>query len=285
MNKADLVKKLNNDVKKLENKIEHRKLYNIRNYIMKALIKSGIAVDYIFPFIIIALILTSKAAAEGNLPFHIDEMVDNPRIETIDTSNGIHIEHITYDFNYDKEIIEHSTGWIKNEKNLYERTVTSYRLCDEINLANTKKILSMTKEEIEKILVVTNVKTIFKSTLTTEDEMYDEDALIIINHTKSKDDTIMRKESTGENVAYSILYIISCLGYGYSLKNIKQFLEQIFVKTYFNDFLREHELLFRPINKAELETIKKLLKIRKENLSLISETKTNNTYSYKLRKL
>ena len=282
MNKASLVKKLTSEAENLENKIKHRKLYNIKNYIIKALIKSGIAVDYALPFIIAAIIIANlDTIIKGDAPFHIDEIVDKASIETIDTSSGIHIEHISYDFDYDEEIIEHSTGWIKNDKNLYERTVTSYRLNDEIDLSDTNKILSMTKEEIEKILVVTNVKTISKNTLTPEDEIYDEDSLIIINNTESEEDTITRQETPGENVANSVLFIIASLMWGNSLRC----LEKIFVKTYFRDIWREYEPSFRPINKDELEAMKRMLKVKKENLSMISETGNNNNYSYQLRKL
>ena len=284
MNKASLVKKLKNDVKKLENQIEHRKLYNMKSYIMKALIKSGIAIDYALPFIIMAIITANDMDEKGNLPFRIDEFIEKARIETIDTSNGTHIEHISYDYDYDEEMIEHSTGWIKNDKNLYERTVTSYRLSNEIDLSDTERILSMTKEEIEKILVVTNVKTIYKNTLTPEDEMYDDDALIIINHTESEDDMITRQETTGENVLNSILYIVISLLEGITLGK----LGKIFFKTYFRDILREYEPSFRPINKEELEALKRMLEVKKENLSMISETENNSNhsnYSYKLRKL
>ncbi len=281
MNKVSLVKKLTYDVRKLENKIEHRKLYNIRNCIIKTLIKSGIAVDYALPFIITAIIVASGEAAKGDLPFHIDEVAEKACVETIDTSNGTHIEHISYDFDYDEEIIEHSTGWVKKDKNLYERTLTSYRLSDDIDLSDTNKVLSMTKEEIEKILVVTNIKTISKNTLTPEDEMYDEDALIIINHTESEEDTITRKETTGENVLNSILYIILTLCWGASLGS----LGKIFIKTYFRDILRECEPLFTPINKDDLEAMKRMLEVKKENLSMISENENNSNYSYKLRKI
>ena len=282
MNKVSLVKKLTYDVKKLENKIEHRKLYNIRNYIIKTLIKSGIAVDYALPFIITAIIVASgESALKGDLPFHIDEVTEKARVETIDTSNGTHIEHISYDFDYDEEIIEHSTGWVKKDKNLYERTLTSYRLSDDIDLSDTNKVLSMTKEEIEKILVVTNVKKISKNTLTPEDEMYDKDAIIIINHTESEDDKITRKETIGENALNSILYIILTLGWGFSLGK----LGKIFIKTYFRDILKEYEPLFNPINKEDLEAMKRMLEVKKENLSMISETENNSNYSYKLRKI
>ncbi len=284
-NRNELIDKLSKDVKKLENKIEHRKIYNVRNFVVKSLLKSGIAIDYALPFILTSIVLAHSYSAKGITPFHIDEITEEASIETIDTSSGIHLENVSYDFSYDDELIEYSTGWVvTNDKGLYERTVTSYRISDEINLSETDKILSMSKEEIEKVLAVTNVKTICKNKLTPEDEIYDADALIVINHHKSDDETITRKETSSENTGTSILFIIAVLLWGNSVRSI----EKLFVKTYIRDKLREYELLFRKINKKEIETMKKILELKKQNLTMIDENLTNigeiKEYPYRLRK-
>lgn len=285
INNNELIKKLTNDVNRLQNKIEKRKLYNIRNIVVRALLKSGIAVDYALPFILAAIIIANSQASKGNAPFHIDEITEKAGIETIDTSNGIHLEHISYDFSYDDELIEHSTGWIINEKGLYERTVTSYRLNDEINLEDTEKIMSMTKEEVDQALIITNVRTIKKNTLTPEDSIYSSDAIIVINHSESEEETFTRLETTSENVWHSIWYIVLALCWGNNVRN----LEKLFVKTYIRDRLREYEPSFRKINKEELETMRKILKVKQENLAMINSEAKNigeeDGYSYRLRRV
>lgn len=285
INNNELIKKLTNDVNRLQNKIEKRKLYNIRNIVVRALLKSGIAVDYTLPFILAAIIIANSQASKGNAPFHIDEITEKAGIETIDTSNGIHLEHISYDFSYDDELIEHSTGWIINEKGLYERTVTSYRLNDEINLEDTEKIMSMTKEEVDQALIITNVRTIKKNTLTPEDNIYSSDAIIVINHSESEEETFTRLETTSENVWHSIWYIVLALCWGNNVRN----LEKLFVKTYIRDRLREYEPSFRKINKEELETMRKILKVKQENLAMINSEAKNiceeDGYSYRLRRV
>lgn len=285
INNNELIKKLTNDVNRLQNKIEKRKLYNIRNIVVRALLKSGIAVDYALPFILAAIIIANSQASKGNAPFHIDEITEKAGIETIDTSNGIHLEHISYDFSYDDELIEHSTGWIINEKGLYERTVTSYRLNDEINLEDTEKIMSMTKEEVDQALIITNVRTIKKNTLTPEDSIYSSDAIIVINHSESEEETFTRLETTSENVWHSIWYIVLALCWGNNVRN----LEKLFVKTYIRDRLREYEPSFRKINKEELETMRKILKVKQENLAMINGEAKNigeeDGYSYRLRRV
>ena len=281
----ELVDKLTNDVNRLENKIEHRNLYNIRNFVIKALLKSGIAIDYALPFILAAIIIANSQASKGDTPFRIDEITEKAGIETIDTSSGIHLEHISYDFSYDEELIEHSTGWIINDKGLYERTVTSYRLNDEINLEDTEKIMSMTKEEVDQALVITNVRTIKKNTLTPEDSIYNSDAIIVINHSESEEETFTRLETTSENVWHSIWYIVLALCWGNNFRNI----EKLFVRTYIRDRLREYEPLFRQINKEELETMRKILKVKQENLAMIDSESKNigekEGYSYRLRRV
>lgn len=281
----ELVEKLTNDVNRLQNKIEHRNLYNVRNFVIKALLKSGIAIDYALPFILAAIIIANSQASKGDAPFRIDEITEKAGIETIDTSSGIHLEHISYDFSYDDELIEHSTGWIINDKGLYERTVTSYRLNDEINLEDTEKIMSMTKEEVDQALVITNVRTIKKNTLTPEDSIYNSAAIIVINHSKSEEETFTRLETTSENVWHSIWYIVLALCWGNNFRNI----EKLFVRTYIRDRLREYEPLFRQINKEELETMRKILKVKQENLAMINSESKNigekEGYSYRLRRV
>lgn len=279
----ELMKKLTKDANRLQNKIEHRKLYNIRNAVVRSLIKSGIAVDYALPFIIVAMIIANAQTSKGNAPFRVDEIVEKAGIETIDTSSGIHLEHLSYDFDYDDELIEYSTGWIVNEQGLYERTVTSYRLNDDIDLENKEKILEMTKDDIDNALVITDIKTVKKNDLNPEDQIYNSDAIIVIDYSESEEETITRLETKSENFWHSLWYIVLVLSYG----NNVRLLEKIFVKTYMRDKLREYEPSFRKINKEELDTMKKILKMKQENLSMLNNDNNSSIdgYSYKLRRI
>ena len=145
--------------------------------------------------------------------------------------------------------------------------------------------MAMTKEELEQILVITNIRTIRKNTLTPEDSIYNEDAIIVINHSESETESITRLETSSENVWGSIWYMILALCWGNNFRNI----EKIFVKTYLRDRLREYEPLFRQINKEELETMRKILKVKQENLALVKGETTPieelKGYSYRLRRI
>lgn len=270
-NRDELIKKLTKDVNELKNKIEYRNLYNVRNFVIRQLIKSGIALDYAFPFILTAVIIANIQSAKGNSPFHVDEIIEKASIETIDTSTGIHIENISYDFSYEKELIEYSTGWIINEKGLYERTVTSYRLSNDIDLLNTKKILSMPKEEIDKKLIITNIKNIQKNKLIKEDYIYNQDAIIIINHLDSLDEFKIRQETKEEITINAIIYIALIVICGNLYKKASKKFKKIYIKDKLNDLIP----LYKKINKEDLETLKKILELRQENLAMLNNNENN----------
>ena len=284
MGNNELIEKLTNDINKLQNKIKHRKIYNVRNFVIKSLIKNGIAFDYALPFIVSAMILASSPLEEGNAPFQIDEVVQKAEIEMIDTSSGRHLEYISYDTSCDDKLIEYSTGWIINNYGLYERTVTSYRLNYEVNLEETEKILSMTKAELEGILTVTNVRTIQKNSLDPEDSIYDDDAIIVVDYIESNDKTLTRLETNRENISHSFLCVLLTLILGWCIVCGKK----VIFKTYIRDQLRGYASYFRQINEEELEKMKKILELEQKNLSMLRGESLNfgNDYGYsrKLRK-
>ena len=260
-----LVNILTNDIKQLENKIEHRKFYSVRNFVVKSLIRSGIAIDYALPYILATILVFQYQASRGNIPFRFDDIKVRTGIETIDTSTGIHLEHISEDFDYDYVILEHSTGWSINDDGLYERVVTSYRMNFEIDLSDIKNVLFMSKDEIDNIFEVFDVQTINKNNLNYEDSVYNEEAIILISQVYSNDNIITRKESLGENVFNSLAFLLGVFLLGSCFKNIAK----CFIKIDIRDRLKVYESLFNEINLQELE---KILEIKKQNLALITSS-------------
>lgn len=278
-----LLKKLQQDINKLQNKINHTKLYNIRNLLVSYLIKSGIVIDYTLPFIISSVMIFEFESLSGNTPFHIDDFVSKKTIELIDTSAGIHEEN-EYDLGYNKAYfdcsIEYSTGWSINDMGTYERTSTTYKINKKIDVSDIDKILSMTKDDIEKILDIENIETIQKDKLLIHDELYNVDQIIIRNYVESDRIAYIRKESNFENILYSIMYICYLIMGGYAINKI----EKIFLKTYIRDRLKEYEPLYKQINKDDVEVMKNILKLKQENLALLNNESINEDNVFKLRK-
>lgn len=282
-NSQYLIKKLTHDVNKVQNKINHRNIYNIRNFAVRLLLNGGIVLDYSLPFVIGAVIAINTQAYKKNPPFQKDSIATKIKVETVDTSSGIHYESVSNDFNYNKSSIEYSTGWTINDDGLYERTATSYRLSDDIDLSNTEQILSMTKEELEQLLTITNVKTIKTNTITPDDSIYASDAIIITKHSDSAEKAY-RSETNIENFFNSLAYFSLIFCIGSSLRKVKN----IFLRSYVQDKLNGYKSEFRQINKEELETLRNSLKLKQENLAMINNPYPNsedqNGLSYRLIK-
>lgn len=272
ISREQLIEKLTKDVEQLEKQITNREKYNAYNKIKRALIKSGIAVDFALPFILATVIISQALIIKNGSIFKKSSVTKKANVETIDMSDGTHIERFSYDFSYDRELLKYSTGWIINDKGLYQRTITSYKISKEIDLTDTDKILSMNKEELDKILEITNIKTIQKSYLTNDDSLYNEDTLIVINHGTIEIPSDTMSYNTEEN-AFALLQIVFLsLFTGIGTSGIKKILGE----TYISDKLKTYEVLYRPIEADELLEIKAALEIKKQNLVLLTSMDETN---------
>lgn len=282
-NKEELYKNLIKKEKSLQNIVAHPKFYNIRNCAIRALLKSGIAIDYALPFLMSSIIVGSIQAKLDITPFIFDDKEVHPSVETIDTSSGYHLQNISYDFSYDEEAIEYTTGWKLNKNGLYERVLTSYRISNDIDITNVEKILAMSKAELDAALVVTNVEKIYKQTLNSDDMLYDSDAIIVTNNSELSDEGMIRKETETENLLYTLLFIVDLLVLGGGFK----LLGNIFIKNQMRDKFREYQSYFQKISINDLERIKQIVEVEKQNLALLDDSTPNineaGSYIYKLR--
>lgn len=277
----DILRELKKDIKVLKNKIEHKDLYNLRNLGGQALIKSGLVLERLLPFLTIAIMLAFNHRNDKTSILRLDTITEKANIETLDTSSGIHEEKVSYDYDYEDSYLEHTTGWVINERGFYERTVTSYRLNEDFDLSKIDDIFNMTKDEIENILVVTNIRTISKNRLLPEDDLYNEEAFIVVNHYESEDIVRERRETVSENGFEIFKYLVLILCWGASLGNAKKAI----IKTYLGDKLRELEPNFKLITDSEISSLKKLLELKMKNLELLEDKEEQDEiYTYSLRR-
>ncbi len=285
MDRTKLIKKLTNERNDLKKRIENRKLYNVRNFVISSLIHSGIIIDYALPFIVSGFIIGNYQEAKGNAPFIYDDVVQEANIKSVDFSSGKHIQLSSYDYKYDDRKIEYSTSWVIDDDGFYQRTLTSYRISDDININDLDKLLSMSKEEIDNALIMTNIETIKKSKLDHDDYLYDEDALIVTNHYKSNFESITRPESFGENLSHTLLFLILVFFTGTTLNKVGK----IIIKNQIKDYLKTLLPLYEPITNEKVKEMIKLLKLKDQNLELMTsdiEQKDNiEEYQYVLRKV
>lgn len=280
INNEELIEKLTKNIKKIQDKIEFKNLYNIRNIVVRLLLKSGICIDFALPFITALIVILNISSVKDDLPFHIDEITVDANIETIDASN----DGILDNSFYDGEIVEYLTEWTMNDGGIYERVVTSYKLDDKLSSSDKSKVINMSKDELDKMFTVSNVKTINKDTLS--DYYYlldDSNTVIIIDYLKEKE-TITRLETKTENFVNSLNFLCLLVAIG----NVIAVLKKLTLKDAIKNKLSEYDSYFKFIRKSELETMKKILQLRQENLMMLNDNYNNigehEGYSYRLRK-
>lgn len=273
--KKTLLKELKHDLQKLETKVKNQKRYNIYAHSMQALIKSGMVLEQSLPYIIATIITYNIGQYLNTTPFTIDQIKTNKIIETTDTSTGIYHKRISWNENYENiPSFIHTTGWIKNNQGLYERTITTYET-NQITKENIETILELSKEEVENNFKVLNIKTIQKNILEPEDELYTEDMLAITHTTQDITSQKITKESEERNMLHTTAMISCVLGQAFYLKKLTK---NISIKI--KDKLEEKGSEFKPISKKEIETLNQIMNLQKENLELIEE----NHKTYKKRK-
>ena len=157
LDKKTLLRNLSNELKILESQVEGRKLYNFKCYVINIFVKSGIAIDYAFPFILSGFIIFNGLKLTGMTPFYRSEIQKSKKVEKMITSSGIEKSKEFGTYTDYEEAFSYSTGWKINEDGLYERVETFYQLNDSIDLSNLD-IFSITKEEVENLFEIMDIK-------------------------------------------------------------------------------------------------------------------------------
>lgn len=280
MKKNNIVVKLKKDIKKYEKALKLRPFYNTKNIIIKTMIRYGLIIDYALPYIVSGFIISNITNEFfDNVPFKKDMVYRKISVETIDSSYGYHSEKETVDFKYNEKSIEYSTAWYINQDGLYERKVTTYNINHNIDLNNTELIFSLSDDELKRTFRINNTKTITKERLEQGDEIYSENALFIINSYTSNNGRL-RLENDKENYSFSLIYLILVLISGFELGLVSR----MFIKSPIRNGLKELDAIYQPISKDDIEYIKKVIALKKENLSLFDSNLNEEENNFQLRK-
>lgn len=266
--KEKLLKSLTKEVEDIENTINNAKFYKLKKMIQKKLMGSSMILNKILPFSVAGAISFCGTTSLGYSPFSFEEVKENTKIETFKTSTGIDKEISSKDIEYDSNSFEHTTAWKLNENGLYERTVTEYGIDDSIDLSDTDKLLSMTKEEIEAKLSIIDIKTIQKNVLNEEDKIYNQEMLIVTTSREDEDDFEMRDETFFENILDLGFWIVLTIVFGTTIRviNKKAFKIDEKLKSIYESIL---------IEEIDVDTISEILKVKKHNLEMLKETYDN----------
>ena len=263
MNKKDLLKKLKKDILRTEWIIEHPDLYNRRNEIICYLANMGIVLDRCIPFFVLAPSLF-VLLPDNFKPFKVYHHPIYSTITTIDTSLGYHDEKELFESTQGNSI-EYSTGWVLQD-DCYERFVTRY-LYSNVVLKDKDDLFDMSKEELDNKLCIIKNYSVKKKRLKSKDHFYDDDMLVIVSNKNSSNVVGFRNDSVLEWSVKALVYLyVVAIGGGCLV-----FLKSLYGPKFLEDKLTEIENNHKGI--ANIHELKKVLAMKKENLSLLEDNK------------
>lgn len=272
-NSEQMLNKLIDDLKKSEEIVNNLESYNRKCSFFKILLKISLILHKSIPFVL-SLVIMGSFLSKVDAITNKEKTVYATLGKTV-TSSGYERSVSTYDDVEEQEMFYHTTGWVQNDQTgLWSRseTVYSLNLPKTMALENYEEILSMSKEEVESLVKVTDYREITKKYLTEEDHLYDEDAIVITFYTDDlstfKIVPIDALDIIGRILLYAMLSAI--LGAGF----------KVVVKYVFKEFripekISELELGYRTYTVEERNKLAELLELRKSSLSIFDEKETS----------
>ena len=271
LNKSDLIKKLEKDIKETENKIEYKNLYNVRNFIIRGLLKTGIAVDYALPYILSGIIIFNVLEAKNKTPFIVDQIPVKASVETMITSTGIESTVTSFDYKYDIKALQYSSGWKENESGIYERTITDYDIGLFTDLSNKQEIFSQTKSELDNKYNIENCVTVKKGMLDEEDLLYKDEMIIIKESYIDNENVKIKTETLVDNILSTSASVIGCYLIGIMYNDINK----LYLKKSLKNTLNNIQSKYKKITLGDLNNLKRILELNKENLELLTNNNSN----------
>ena len=252
----DIIKDINRN-KKI---IKYHQLYSIKSFIIKLLLKSGILLDYAYPYILSILIMLNVGFYKNHKPFDYDPAKKITTENIYDSNNNI---EINFDNNiiYDNDYLIYRTPWELVDGKYISKETTFVLNQNEQNKTILPSLLKMDYDEIKSLFEIKSIKTIYKNNSNSDDAL-----VTVIVHEET-----LSPKSVKIIDAYSTLYVILVFLEGLGISK--------FNKIIFKNCIRNKlsELDKGPIiySKKEINMLKEIIENDRKNLEYIN----NNNYN------
>ena len=249
---------INRDIKCNKKIIKYKQLYSVKSLIIKLILKSGILLNYAYPYILSMLIMLNSNFYKKHKPFDYS-LARKIKIEKIYDSNNN--KYINYDSKmiYNNDYLIYRTPWeLIDGKYISKETIFMLDQ-EELNKHILPSLLKMDYDEIKSFLKIKNVETIFKN-----EENLDDAQVIVVLHDETVSSKIVRQIDI-----YSTLYIILVLLEGLGISKFNK----IIFKNYINDKLNELDKYPIIYSKKEIDMLNEIIENDRENLKYINKNK------------
>lgn len=255
---------INRDINCNKKIIKYKQLYSVKSLIIKLLLKSGIFLNYSYPYILSMLIMLNIGFYKKHKPFDYSS-AKKIKIEHIYDSNNN--KEINYDTEiiYDNDYLIYRTPWELIDGKYVSKEAIFLLNQDELSKPILPSLLKMNYDEIKSFFKIKSVKTIYKN-----DKNVGDAQVIVVLHDETISSKIVRQIDL-----YSALYIILVLLEGLGISKFNK----IIFKTHISDKLNELDKGPIIYSKKEIDMINEIIENDRKNLEYIN----NNHDKPKLR--
>ena len=254
------------EIRKNRHMINHNYLYSFRNIIIKLLIKSGIILDYSYPYILSTLIMLNSSYFTNNKPFLSTE--DAMTINEYIYSNNQKTSIISDKENFlsDKDIITYESPSMYIDNKYLSQKITFLGDNKYLKEHNINSILEMNYEQLRSVFKIYDLENNYS------DIPKDNEAIItIIYH-----DTTLVDKIRKENDLNTFLFVLLVALEGLGIHKIDKIIFKNSIKNKLNE-LDNNPII---IGKNEIYRLNEIIRNEKNNLEFITK---NNEDKPKLR--
>lgn len=212
LEKKKLLLQMEKEIKELEMQIKHSRITNVKINTLKTLKISLRAGQLIAPFVVTVGITFGIFSIFGGTPFYRNKQKQNLNMmKEFDNLGNIRYEQQYEDYKELKGTISYYSKWMSSTDGFYSRDIKLYSIEDIteetiMKLINENNIGSLEEVLGEPILKKTETKNNL-----TEDELASDSYLQALMYSELENDYIMVKESIGDNVLLTILWVVITL--------------------------------------------------------------------------
>lgn len=205
------------EIETLESEIKYSILVNAKIGAIRNLKISARALQKVAPYALTAGIIASGFTLSGDIPFYPNDewKVYSNVMTEFDNYGNIRTEQQYDNFEDDNgntldssdSMLYYYSKWEKNDDEFYSRTVQIYSI-EKKTYEDIIKLFGEENINLEDILgePSSNIKETRNNL--TDEELQEESFVKAVIYNKDENDYIMRKETVGENILLSVLYVL-----------------------------------------------------------------------------
>lgn len=208
---------LKKDIVDLEKKIKHSRIENLKIDTIKNLKISARVLQLIAPYVVTAGLVAGGFTLLGDIPFYADEWKIYSNVMTeFDNAGNITTRQQYNDFKDDNgntldssnNLLYYYSQWQLDENGLYSRIVQTYSI-EKQTYENLIELFNKEDLKLEDVLGKPNTNIRETRNNLTDEEIQEESFIKAVIYNEETGDYIVHKETVGENVSLSILYILA----------------------------------------------------------------------------